>query len=60
MSLFTRLIAWVRPAPKTPEEIEAAQEAEQIRAEMETTRLSQRSMAGGNYHTQRGSKHQEL
>ena len=55
MNAFTRLIAWFRSAPKTAEEIEAAHDAARIRAEMDTTRLGQRSMAGSNYETRRGS-----
>ena len=55
MNAFTRFIAWLRPAPKTAEEIEAAEEAARMHEEMETIRLSQRSMAGSNYETRRGS-----
>ena len=57
MNLFTKLIAWFRPAPKTPEEIEATQEAEQIRDEMESVRLSSRSIAGSNYGSGRAPHH---
>jgi hypothetical protein len=57
MTPLTRLVAWIRPKPKTPEEVEAAQEAERIRYEMETIRLSQRSMTGENYQSGRGSRH---
>jgi|GraSoiStandDraft_48_1057284.scaffolds.fasta_scaffold689893_2 hypothetical protein len=60
MKLVTKLIASLRPAPKTPEEIETEQEAEQIRDEMNTVRLSTRSLAGTNYQTERASKDQEL
>ena len=56
MNAFTRFIAWFRPAPKTAEEIEAAEEAARMHEEMETIRLSQRSMAGSNYETRRGSE----
>jgi hypothetical protein len=55
MSVFTRMVAWFRPAPKTAEELEAEQQAAQLREEMKTTRLSQESMAGSNYETRRGS-----
>jgi hypothetical protein len=55
MNAFTRLIAWFRPAPKTAEELQAEQEAAQMHDEMETTRLSQRSLAGSNYETRRSS-----
>jgi hypothetical protein len=60
MNVFTKLIASLRPAPKTPAEIETEQEAEQIRDEMNTVRLSTRSLAGTNYQTERASKNQEL
>jgi hypothetical protein len=55
MNPFTRLIAWFRPAPKTAEELQAEQEGARMHDEMETTRLSQRSLAGSNYETRRGS-----
>ena len=55
MNPFTRLIAWFRPAPKTAEDLQAEQDAARMHAEMETTRLSQRSLAGSNYETRRGS-----
>jgi hypothetical protein len=55
MNPFTRVIAWFRPAPKTAEELQAEQDAAQMHDEMETTRLSQRSLAGSNYETRRGS-----
>ena len=55
MNPFTRLIAWFRPAPKTTEELQAEQDAARMHDEMETTRLSQRSLAGSNYETRRGS-----
>jgi hypothetical protein len=57
MNVLTRLIGWLRPAPKTPEEIETEQEAEQLHEEMNTVRLSTRSLAGMNYQTDRASKH---
>lgn len=57
MNPFTRLISWLRPAPKTPEEIEATQEAEQIREEMKSVRASARSLAGMPYQPDRSSKH---
>lgn len=55
MNVFTRVVAWFRPAPKTADELEAQQDAAQLHDEIETTRLSQRSMAGSNYETRRGS-----
>jgi len=55
MNVFTRMVAWFRPAPKSAEELEAEQEAVRLHDEMETTRLSQRSLAGSNYETRRAS-----
>jgi hypothetical protein len=55
MNPFARLIAWFRPAPKTVEELQAEEDAARMHDEMETTRLSQRSLAGSNYETRRGS-----
>ena len=55
MNPFARLIAWFRPSPKTAEELQAEQDAARMHDEMETTRLSQRSLAGSNYETRRGS-----
>jgi hypothetical protein len=45
------VVAWFRPAPKSAEELEAEQEAVRLHDEMETTRLSRRSLAGSNYET---------
>jgi hypothetical protein len=55
MNVFTRVVAWSRPAPKSADELEAEQEAVRLHDEMETTRLSQRSLAGSNYETRRAS-----
>jgi hypothetical protein len=55
MNAFTRFIDWFRPAPKTAEDLQAEQDAARMHDEMETTRLSQRSLAGSNYETRRGS-----
>jgi len=55
MNVLTRVVAWFRPAPKSAEELEAEQEAVRLHDEMETTRLSQRSLAGSNYETRRAS-----
>jgi hypothetical protein len=54
---LARLIGWLRPRPKTAEELAAAREAEAIRGEMETIRVSQLSGAGENYQSGRGSRH---
>jgi hypothetical protein len=56
MNPLARLVAWFKPGPKTPEEIEAAAEAARLRADMQTARLSQRSGAGQNYQSGRGSR----
>jgi hypothetical protein len=45
MSALSKIVSWFKPKVKTPEEVEAAQEADRIRYEMGTIRLSQRSMA---------------
>ena len=55
MNPFTRLIAWFRPAPKTAEDLQAEQDAARMHDEMDTTRLSQRSLADSNYETRPGS-----
>jgi hypothetical protein len=52
-----RVLDAFKPRPQTAEDIEAAQEAERIRYEMETIRLSQGSQAGENYQSGRGSRH---
>ena len=57
MNPLRRIAAWLRPSIKTPEDVEAAQEAARIRSEMETIRISQRSMVGENYQSGRGSRH---
>jgi len=57
MNPLRRLIDAFKPRPRTAEDLEAAQEAERIRYEMETIRLSQRSQAGQNYQSGRGSRH---
>jgi hypothetical protein len=55
MNVFTRVVASFRPAPKSAEELEAEQEAVRPHDEVETTRLSRRSLAGSNYETRRAS-----
>jgi hypothetical protein len=44
------------PTPETPEEIAERAEAERLRDEMQTQRLSQRSTAGENYQSGRGTR----
>jgi hypothetical protein len=55
MSLLQQLRDALRRSPPTAEDLEAAAEAQRLRAEMETIRLSQRSAAGENYQSGRGS-----
>jgi hypothetical protein len=55
MSVVRKLLELLRPTPKTPEEIAAKAESDRLRDEMETIRLSQRSSAGENYQSGRGS-----
>jgi hypothetical protein len=55
--MLSRIIAWLKPAPQSAEDLEAAEEAARVRSEMETIRLSQRSTAGQNYQSGRGSRH---
>ncbi len=57
MNPLRRVVDWLKPPAKTPEDLEAAREAIRIRDEMETIRISQRSMQGENYQSGRGSRH---
>lgn len=57
MNPLRRVVDWLKPPAKTPEDLEAAREAIRIRDEMETIRISQRSMQGENYQSGRGSCH---
>jgi hypothetical protein len=56
MTLIAKLLTLLRPAPKTPEEIEAELEADRMREELRTLRVSQRSPAGQNYQSGRGTR----
>jgi hypothetical protein len=56
MSIVQKLRDAFRRSPPTEEEIEGAAESARLRGEMETLRLSQRSTAGENYQSGRGSK----
>jgi len=49
MSILTRLRALFARKPPTQEELQARAEAQRLRDEVETARLSQRSQAGENY-----------
>ena len=57
MNILRRIIAWFKPTPNSAEDLEAAEEAARVRYELETIRLSSRSMVGENYQSGRGSKH---
>ena len=59
MNPFTRFLAWLKPAPKTPEELEAAREAARLRTENETIKDTALSVSGGIYESQRGSSHED-
>jgi hypothetical protein len=52
MNPLARLINWLKPRPKSPEDIAAEQEAARIRYEMKTTRAASVSGAGENYESQ--------
>jgi hypothetical protein len=56
MNIWRKLVEALRPTPKTAEEIAARAEAERLRDEMQTQRLSQRSTAGENYQSGRGTR----
>ena len=56
MSVIEKLLTLLRPAPKTPDEIEAQLESDRVRDQVQTVRLSQRSAAGENYQSGRGTK----
>jgi hypothetical protein len=56
MSLIEKLLTLLRPAPETPEEIEAELESDRVQDQLQTVRLSQRSAAGENYQSGRGTK----
>lgn len=56
MNPFARLIALLKPTPMSAEDLEAAGEAAQIKDQIETARASQRSGAGENYQSGRGSQ----
>ena len=56
MSALRKLLDALRPTPKTPEDIAAQAEADRLRGELETLRASQRSGAGENYQSGRGTR----
>jgi len=56
MNPLRKLLDGIKPSPKSADDIAARAEADRLRSEMETIRLSQRSGAGENYQSGRGSK----
>ena len=56
MSLLEKIRNAVRRQPKTTEDLAAEADAHRLRDEMETARLSQRSQAGQNYQSGRGTR----
>jgi hypothetical protein len=56
VSLLRRLVDRFKTSSKSPEDLEAEQEAAKLRYEMETIRVSQRSMVGQNYQSGRRSQ----
>jgi hypothetical protein len=56
MKSLRKIVEALRPTPKTPEEIADRAEAGRLRDEMQTQRLSQRSSAGENYQSGRGTR----
>jgi hypothetical protein len=57
MNALRGVIGWFKPRVKTLEDLEAAQEAERVRYEMENIRVGQLSKAGENYQSGRGTRH---
>jgi len=53
MNPLSRLRAWLKPRPKSAEELAAEQEAAQLRSEMTTLRTAQRQDSAENYASQR-------
>lgn len=56
MNVWRKLVEALRPTPTTPEEIPARAEAERLRDELKTQRLSQESSAGESYQSGRGTR----
>jgi hypothetical protein len=53
--MWKKLLDRLRPTPKSPDDIAAKLEAERVRDQVETIRLSQQSGSGENYQSGRGS-----
>jgi len=56
MKMLRRLLGSLRPKPETPEELAAQADSDRLRDELETIKLSQRSTAGENYQSGRGTR----
>jgi hypothetical protein len=56
VSLAQRIAKLFNRGPVTPEEIAEAEEAKRIQYEQDSIRASQRTMAGQNYQSGRGSR----
>jgi hypothetical protein len=56
MSFLTRIRDLLSPRPTSPEDIADEAEAKRLRDQLETARLSQRSQAGQNYQSGRGTR----
>jgi hypothetical protein len=56
MSILQKIRDVFRRSPPSPDDVEALAESARLRDELETIRLSQRSTAGENYQSGRGSK----
>lgn len=57
MNALRRILGWFKPQVRTREDLEAAQDAERIRYDMENIRVAQRSRSGETYQSGRGSRH---
>ncbi|MDX6453353.1 MAG: hypothetical protein QOH16_3402 [Gaiellaceae bacterium] len=56
MSILQKMRNVFRRSPPSPDDLEGLAESARLRDEQETIRLSQRSAAGENYQSGRGSK----
>jgi hypothetical protein len=56
MSILQKMRNVFRRSPPSPDDLEGLAESARLRDEQETIRLSQRSTAGENYQSGRGSK----
>ncbi|HEX4680118.1 MAG TPA: hypothetical protein VH210_13035 [Gaiellaceae bacterium] len=56
MKSLREILEVLKPTPKTPEDVAALAEAARLRDELLTQRISQRSTAGENYQSGRGTR----